>query len=81
MNVKHKLLFSGECDGFLVMVDAELRMMIFFATMNEHFGASVAGLEIVDAACGVIIIGGLELRFVVIDKADGFVVADELDAF
>ena len=73
------MLFRGELDGFLVVVDANLRVVIFMATIDSHHAAGIAGLDKTHTAGGIIIIGVFELRFVIVNEADGFVMADKLD--
>ncbi len=74
------MLSRGEFDSFLVVIDAELGVVIFFVAVYGHHTAGIAGFDVMDAICGVVIIGWFELGFVVVDKTDGFVVTNEFNA-
>ena len=58
VDVKHNLLAGGEFDGFLVVIDAELGVMELAAAIDEHHGASVTGLDVVDAVCSIVVVSG-----------------------
>ena len=73
------MFFGGEFDGFLIMIDTELGVMVFAAAVDKHHGASITGFDVMDVVGGVIIVGCFKLFFVVVDKTDGFVVADNFD--
>ena len=76
VDVEANMLLCGKFQDFLVVVDTNLRMMIFLATTDGHFGARIAGLEVMNVIFGVKIKGGFELFFVVVDKTNSFVVTD-----
>ena len=77
VNVETDVIFGGELEGFLIVEDAELGVVEFALALDDHHGTGVARLDVMDAEVGVVFVGGVELGFVVVDEADGFVVADD----
>ena len=56
VNVEHDVLSRGEFDGFLIMIDAELGMMKFATTVDEHHTAGITGFDIMNVVEGIVII-------------------------
>ena len=54
-------------------------MMVFTASVYRHHAASITGFDILYSICEVIVISGFELGFIIVDKADCFVVAYDFD--
>ena len=79
VDIETDVFFGGELDSFLIMIDAKLRMMKFSSTVDLHHGASIASFDVMNVISGIVVVGGFELFFVIIDKANGFMVADEFD--
>ena len=76
VNVETDVIFGGKFDGFLIVIDADLRVMIFFAAVDGDLAAGITGFDIMNAVSCVIIIGGFELFLVIIDETDGLVVTN-----
>lgn len=79
VDVEADVVFGGELEGFLVVEDAELRVVVFTFALDIHHGAGVARFDVVDAEVGVVFVAGFELSFVIVDETDSFVVADDFD--
>lgn len=80
VDIEANVMAGGEFDRALVVAHAELGVVKLAAAVNHHHAAGIAGFDVVDVVVGVIIVGDFELFFVIINEADGFVMADQLDA-
>ena len=79
VDVEADMILGGELEGFLVVANASLGVVIFAFATDGHHRASIARFYIMHAEGIVSLVGGFELRLVIIDKTDGFVMSDEFD--